>query len=381
MFVKQYTISYIDNLGGNSKADIIASSVDDAITKLGIAKHNLVAKEITLRLDNKVKVNIQLQILTRVLASISSGESVAQFLPSIVDDFRVLKSKKNLIKKEIEKGQTLAQLLNLLDMNPICVKIIENGTRGGKSIESIKDAKQFLRLEEKTQKSTSGTLKAQSLMILLSLFLIFGSPFFVVDFFDDIKNSGITFQANISTDILYSLADYGLYALFALFITISTAFIMSKQFLQLFGNVYPISLFQSIITTKKSILFLSIFTPLFKSGMTTEEVLESYLAIDLVNANKLKKFMLSGIALSDSIQNLDFSNTFKSGFKGFNNITNKKAKLSMLSELFDSLIEDIDNYSKQASALIKTTSNISNYSILLILVHGFMIPQLSLGVG
>jgi hypothetical protein len=44
--------------------------------------------------------------------------------------------------------------------------------------------------------------------------------------------------------------------------------------------------------------------------------------------------------------------SFKSGFKGFNRITNTQAKLDMLAELFSALVSDLETYNQQASLLI-----------------------------
>jgi hypothetical protein len=145
--------------------------------------------------------------------------------------------------------------------------------------------------------------------------------------------------------------------------------------------INPISIFQSIITTKSAILFLSIFTPLFKTGMQTQQILSAYSTISHANANKLEKQITDGVSIADAVQNLTFSNTFKSGFKGFNRITNTQAKLDMLAELFSALVSDLETYNQQASLLIKIIANTLIYSILLILVHGFVLPQLSMGVA
>lgn len=380
MLIKKYTIHYIDEAGLTAKTDIIASNLNEAINQLGVAKHNFISKEITYKLSKDIKITTQLQILTRIAGGVQSGESVSKYLQSIVADFRELKSKKNLIKSNLKKGHTLSQLLNALEINPICIKIIENSERSGKTAASIKDAKQFLRLEEKIQKNTLQTLKGQSLMILISLLLIFVVPFYVVDFFEQMKNSGIRLSVNFSTDILYFLAEYGLY-FFTILMTIAcVALIWQTKFLILFGKIYPVSLFRAIANSKKSILFLSIFTPLYKAKISTESILESYASINFIAANKLKKLTTQGVAIADGVQKLSFSNTFKAGFKGFNRISDDSAKLNMLSELFDALSDDLNNYAKQASTLIKSTTNILNYSILIILVHGFMVPQLSMGV-
>jgi type II secretory pathway component PulF len=381
MLVKQYTIKYIDTLNRELRASIVALSIDDALSKLSIAKTNFISASIEYKLNRGIPINSQLQILTRVAGGVLSGETVNQYLPSILDDFRVLKNNKALVLAEINKGKTLSELLSYLDINQLCVKIISNGERSGNLANSIKDAQHFLKLENKTQNATSKTLQSQLLILLLAFGLIFGFPSFVVDFYQQVTDNGMTIDHNLSTDILFFLNAFSIYGMVILTAIIIVIALQLKLFLKSFGGIYPISIFQSIITTKSAILFLSIFTPLFKTGMQTQQILSAYSTISHANANKLEKQITDGVSIADAVQNLTFSNTFKSGFKGFNRITNTQAKLDMLAELFSALVSDLETYNQQASLLIKIIANTLIYSILLILVHGFVLPQLSMGAA
>jgi hypothetical protein len=75
------------------------------------------------KLNRGIPINSQLQILTRVVGGVLSGETVNQYLPSILDDFRVLKNNKALVLAEINKGKTLSELLSYLDINQLCVPL------------------------------------------------------------------------------------------------------------------------------------------------------------------------------------------------------------------------------------------------------------------
>jgi hypothetical protein len=126
MLVKQYTVKYIDALNRELRASIVALSIDDALSKLSIAKTNFISASIEYKLNRGIPINSQLQILTRVAGGVLSGETVNQYLPSILDDFRVLKNNKALVLAEINKGKTLSELLSYLDINQLCVKIISS---------------------------------------------------------------------------------------------------------------------------------------------------------------------------------------------------------------------------------------------------------------
>ena len=379
--VKLFKVKYIDDLNQVFEVSIIASNKNDAMNKLNIAKSSFISSSIKYSFNGGLNISTQMQILTRISGGVLSGEAINQYLPSILDDFKDLKSNKILITAEIVKGKTLAQLLSYLNIDQTCIKLIENGERSGKLSQSIKDAKQFLKLESKTQKATTSTLKSQFLILLVAFGLVLGFPSFVVNYYEDIKASGMTIDYNFSTQILFFLNDYSLVGLSLLMIIVATIVVKKRVFLERFGDVYPISVFQNIISTRQSILFLSIFTPLFKAGMKTQQILSAYSSINPAAAKHIEQKTLEGVSISDSAQDLAFSNTFKSGFKGFNRITNQTAKIDMLSELFDSLVDDLENYSQQAGLLIKVVANVLIYGILLIIVHGFVLPQLSIGVA
>ena len=379
--VKLFQIKYIDDLNQVFKASIVALNKNDAMNKLNISKSSFISSSIKYSLNKGIDINTQMQILTRISGGVLSGEAINQYLPSILEDFKNLKSNKILITAEISKGKTLAQLLSYLNIDQTCIKLIENGERSGKLSQSIKDAKQFLKLEDKTQKATTSTLKSQFLILLVAFGLVLGFPSFVVNYYEDIKASGMTIDYNFSTQILFFLNDFSLAGLSLLIIIVALVVINKRTFLERFERVYPISVFQNIISTRQSILFLSIFTPLFKAGMKTQQIFSAYSSVNLANAKHIEQKTLEGVSISDAVQDLAFSNTFKSGFKGFNPITNQAAKLDMLSELFDSLVDDIESYSKQASLLIEIVAKSLIYGILLIIVHGFVLPQLSIGVA
>lgn len=380
MFIKQYIITHINHIGEPVKMVVIASSKDEAIDILNINIDSIVSVSVDYQFKKTISTAKQIQILTRISGCINSGQSIDQYLLVIVDDFNINKHKKNIIQIDLNKGEPLSRLLLHLDIHSVVCSLIENGEISDNMKTAIIKSKQFLKLEERSSQATSGSLKSNLLMLLTAVVLIFGFPIFIQSFFKNVEDSGLTIPMNISTDILFFLANYGVYFFVSIVIISIAIFLKPSSFLSSFGHIYPVSIFNNIIASKQSVLFINIYAPLYEAKMTIENIINSYQKINIKNAKNIKGRIESGISISEAVQNIDFSKTFKLGFKGFSAISNKKAKIELLEDLSVGLNDDIIAYSKQANKLISSVSYALMAFIILILLHGFVLPQMSLSV-
>ena len=380
MLIKQYIVNYINANGQQVNMTAIASSQDEAIALLGIDVNSVVGVLVDWQFAKKTNIAQQIQILTRISGGVNSGQAIDEYLFSIIDDFNVGRDKKTKIQLELDRGEPLSCLLKNFDIHPIVCALVENGEVSCDLKTALIKSKDFLRIEEKSNKATSGSIKSNLIMLLTALGLIFGFPIFVKSFFENIQENGLKVTANFSTDILFFLANYGIFIFIFLAIIVIAILLKKDNFLSTFGRFYPVSIFNGIITSKASILFINIYYPLFEAKMTIENIINSYQKINANNAKIIQDNILSGLSISESIQKIDFSKTFKLGFKGFSQISNKKAKLELLSDLSMGLNDDVITYSKQANQLISSLSYALIATIIVILLHGFIIPQMSLSV-
>lgn len=379
--VKQYLITYLDALGNVTKASIVAHNKNDALRKLDIATHNYISSTITYKLNSAIAINVQLQILTRILGGVQSGEHMGNYLPEIINDFRELKSKTNYINRLITEGKNLSQILSALDLNESVHHIIASGEISGNIAQSLKTAKDLLRLDKQVKKATSSTFKAESIKLITAFLLLFLAPIGVVYFFDYMQSLSLQMPKNFSTEILFILNNINIYLFLMLSGLITFYFTNKKLVLNFLSKIYPFSIFVDIKKTKDSILFLSIFTPLYKVSAKTEQIIQSYKNTDYDKALNIDNKIKQGISIADAVQDLPYSATFKQSFKGFNRISDKTSKQELLQELFLSLQDDIEVISSHAAMFITALSNIMIWGMLIVLLHGFMIPQLGMGVA
>jgi hypothetical protein len=380
-FVKHYNITAIDTLGKEFKVTIAAPTLDEALSKVGTTKYNLVNSSVVYKIKSAIDFNVQLQIITRIIGGAQSGEFFTQYIPNIISDFKELKPKQNHIKQLIDKkGTSLSQILNELDLHPLVSHIVASGEASDGITNSLKTAKNVLRLEKQTVKATKSTLKKESLSLLIFIGLLFLGPWGAVYYFDLMQEIGTTIPHNISTNILFMLYEVNIYLALVL-IGVMTFYFTKKSFiLNLLKDIYPFSIFINIGKTKDSILFLSIFSPLYNANSRTEQIIQSYKKTDYQKALLIEQKIKQGLGFSDAIQDVGYSATLKQGFKGFNRISDFDSKKELLKELFLSLQDDIEVLNERASIFISALSYNLSWGMVIILIHGLMMPQLQIGV-
>ncbi len=379
--VRTFKVKYIDPLSQEKESEVIANSKKDALSFLNIPPASVISTSSSIKLKSQVSLTVQLQLLTRVIGGILSGEQLPNYFPSIIDDFHEFARFKPVIDGELKKSKPLSELLTVLPIDELCIKIIANGERAGKVKESVKSAQDFLKLRKKIDAGSKSGLKSQIFLAFVALLTLFWLPAWIVDFYVSMESSGLSIDKTLSTHILFFIDAHRAKMIVALVASIIASFVFRTQLTNSLSKLYPFSLFYGLKATNDSILFLSIFTPLFRSGIPVGEFTNAYKSVNHANAKKLNTILAKGVSIDDAVQGLQFSNSFKTGMRGFSKMGDAESKTNLLEDLFDSLTDELIIFAERTGLLVKMAANILMYIVILLATFGFLLPQLTIGVS
>ena len=375
-----YKVKYLDI--NNKKASVVvAGNEREAIANSGVAKNRIISTNFELVFDFPLRLETQLLILNRMSGALVSGQQIRTFVTEIVNDFPDLNNQNLQIEKALHSGVTLSKILVVMKIHPICCSLVSNGEIAGDIERSIKDAISFLRIEKEVRADSSGKLVGNAFLFLSGLAVLLFLPIIFTEVLRSLEEGDLRVNLNLASHVIYFFGDYNIQVLVLLIVISVLAFYTSDKWFKYVSNFYPFSVFRKIKETKDSIVFVSIFLPLYRSGITNDVILKNYSDISINNADIIRKKVNTGLSISDAIQFVSFSRTFKQSFLGFSKIDNVEAKLSLVEDLFYLLREEIRIYNSQSGIFIETITYVLIIFTLTIMIVGYFLPYLTSAAG
>jgi len=371
--IKQYKILYqIEEQQFSSIVE--ADSKDDAIIKSSVEEEDITSIERYFSLSsNEISIDNQINILGSLYSASISGQNINKALVNSVELFY---PKSIILDNSIalsKSGLSTSDVLQSLKFDIVATRLISAGELAGSLDEGILEAEKYLELHGEVQKISQGGLVSALpfLFIGLGMFLMF--PIILGDVIRDIiteesanffTNMLVFINVNLQTVILSIVGFVGL------------IFYIKVFHWDRVKGIFPFSSFEALFLLQNAIVFLSIYSTLYRRGIEVAQIVEIYDSVNPKIAKQLSAPIQNGENLSTAIMDCDFPEDWKKVAASVIDFENRDAKNKAIESLFTVLKKRITIQAQKSSGLLALLGKILLLLALLMVLTGFYFPAM-----
>ena len=317
----------------------------------------------------------QLLFLVRAQAMLASTGRVA--VVELIDQFGELRRMAKYAPQARREDLNLSRRLEYLGFDNIVVTLIVTGERTGTLKETLRAALRYVKMCEKVRNETSSQVSLGLLLFALGLLSLFVLPLVLSEPLQALQNlRGIEIRTTLATDLLLGLNMLITEQLGVLLVAAAAVCAAAVRWRERLGWLWPISLFEKLRNTKRSVQLLMVWVPfrLTRLALENEEdLLSSMLGKDASSA--LIPRLRMGAALEDVLDARWFSPTLAFAASSLNAAPRADVQ-SMSDVVMGALLEEQKGQTRRVSLSLYLGGAILTIGVIVMTAFGLIFPIL-----